>query len=310
MANPTPKKILLAVDGSECALDAVRYVGDFRPFHKMRVVLLHVFSAVPEAYYDLEKDPQFYRAAREIRTWEAQKKNEIKAYMETCRDTLIRLGFPQKHIEVDIKNRKKGIARDIIRRARYGFDAVVVGRKGTGTYKEIIIGSVATKVVEKIHFTPVMLIGQIPPDNHILLAIDGSESATRTVDYVAWTLAGYDYHIHLLHIIRGSTRSTEFSDVLLRNADAADAKQQIQAVFDDATERLVKAGFNPGQIDTKVIEGVHSRAEAIVTEARAQNYGTIVIGRRGLSRVQAFFMGRVGNKIIHTVRNRAVWVVT
>ena len=307
MANPVQKKMLLAVDGSECALDAVRYVGKFKPFHQMKVVLLNVFSAVPEAYYDLERDPQFYKAAKEIRSWEAQKKKEIREYMETCRQTLIRLGFPEKQIVVEIKNRSKGIARDIIRRARYGYDAVVVGRKGTGTYKEIIIGSVATKVVEKISFTPVLLIGQIPPDDNILLAVDGSESSNRTVDYVAATLGGYDYKIHLRHVIRSTTGIGGF---VLGKTDMKEARKYCEGVFAADTERLLKAGFQKNQITTKIIEDAHSRAGAIIAEARTQDYGTIVVGRRGLSRVKEFFMGRVSNKIIHTVRNRAVWVVT
>ncbi|UCD80927.1 MAG: universal stress protein, partial [Desulfobacterales bacterium] len=58
-----------------------------------------------------------------------------------------------------------------------------------------------------------------------------------------------------------------------------------------------------------LIVGVQSRAEAIVNEARKQNYGTIVMGRRGLSQVKSFFIGRVTNKVIYLVKDRSVWVV-
>ena len=67
-----------------------------------------------------------------------------------------------------------------------------------------------------------------------------------------------------------------------------DAKKEIQAVFDRAKRCLTNAGFRENQITTKIIADAQSRAEAIIQEAREQDYGTIVIGRRGLSKVQEF----------------------
>jgi nucleotide-binding universal stress UspA family protein len=43
---------------------------------------------------------------------------------------------------------KKGIARDIIREARNGYDAVVTRRRGMTGLRSIVLGSVATKLVE------------------------------------------------------------------------------------------------------------------------------------------------------------------
>ncbi|MGD9246241.1 MAG: universal stress protein, partial [Desulfobacterales bacterium] len=73
---------------------------------------------------------------------------------------------------------------------------------------------------------------------------------------------------------------------------------------------LEKAGFNRNQIDVKMVTGTHSRAVAIITEALKGGYGTIVVGRRGLTHVEEFIMGRVSNKIIHMGREMAVWVVS
>ena len=47
----------------------------------------------------------------------------------------------------------------------------------------------------------------------------------------------------------------------------------------------------------------------LIQFARQNDIGTLVMGRRGLSRVEDFLMGRVGHKIVNTVRNRAVWIV-
>jgi nucleotide-binding universal stress UspA family protein len=58
-----------------------------------------------------------------------------------------------------------------------------------------------------------------------------------------------------------------------------------------------------------LVAGASSRAGAIAAEARQNGYGTIVMGRRGHSRVRDFFIGRVTNKVIHVARDRTVWIV-
>jgi hypothetical protein len=51
--------MLLTLDGSEYALETVRYVSKIPAFQKMRVVLLNVMSKIPEYYWDLKREPQF-----------------------------------------------------------------------------------------------------------------------------------------------------------------------------------------------------------------------------------------------------------
>ena len=87
------------------------------------------------------------------------------------------------------------------------------------------------------------------------------------------------------------------------------AKEEINPVFKKAVTALTNAGFDKKQITTNLISGVGSRAGTIVEEARRGGCGTIVIGRRGISKVEEFFMGRVSNKVINLARDMAVWVV-
>jgi nucleotide-binding universal stress UspA family protein len=37
--------------------------------------------------------------------------------------------------------------------------------------------------------------------------------------------------------------------------------------------------------------------------------GTVVIGRRGISRKEEFIFGSTSNKILHTARDCSVWVI-
>ena len=80
-------------------------------------------------------------------------------------------------------------------------------------------------------------------------------------------------------------------------------------VYQEAMRRLEKAGVNPGLGATKTMTGVASRAKAIVDEARKGGFGTILVGRRGLSRVEEFIIGRARNKVLQLAKEKAVWVV-
>jgi len=46
MEKKRKQKILVPVDGSDRALNTVRYVARFDPFRNMDIVLLHVFNSV------------------------------------------------------------------------------------------------------------------------------------------------------------------------------------------------------------------------------------------------------------------------
>lgn len=311
MKNKSQKKVLLTFDGSEHAFHAINYVSKIAPFHKMKIVLFNVFSSIPESYLDLAKDPQFSQSAQKVKTWEMQQKKEIQKSMDKAEQTLLRSGFSPDAVTKRIHNRKIGIARDIVKEAKNGYSAVIIGRRGTGTYKEIIVGSVAKKIVEKVAFLPVLMIGEIPPDDKFLVAIDSSENALQAVDYVAQILGGFDFKINLFHAIRGDQSiHSGIAHLFFPKESLVDAEAGAIAIFDKAKRRLEEAGFTSDQINSKLVSGVPSRAEAIVKEAREGDYGTIVLGRRGLSKVQEFLLGRVSNKVIHIIRRRALWIVT
>ncbi|MEZ4552253.1 MAG: universal stress protein, partial [Desulfobacterales bacterium] len=74
-------------------------------------------------------------------------------------------------------------------------------------------------------------------------------------------------------------------------------------------EKLVAAGFDADKISEKIVTGELSRAGAIIREATDNGFGAIVVGRRGISKVEEFFLGRVSTKVIHGGRNHTVWVV-
>ena len=299
MAKQTKRKILLALDGSDRAFETVRYVCQIPPFREMHVVLFTVFSKIPDAYWDMERQPNLGKRMRDIRAWEGQKQKAIKEDMKNAWQKLIDEGFSRDAVTVKIQERKEGIARDIINEAKNGYDAVAIGRKGMSKLKELVLGSVATKLLEKLEFVPLFMVGRFQPPMKLLLALDSSEASARIVDYVGTTLSGCDCDVTLTYVVRGEERET-----------IEEATKRIDPVFNMAKSHLTHSGFEPDRINTKIITGVLSRAGAIVHEAEDGGYCTIVVGRKGISKVSDFFIGRVSNKVVQLGGEKVVLVVS
>lgn len=310
METQRKPKLLVPVDGSDRSINTVKYISKLEPFRQMRIVLFHVFSKVPEGFWDMRTDPRSSSTVREVRAWEVQQKKNINQYMEIVRQFLIKAGFPSNSIEIKIQNRKKGFARDIIREAQNGYYAVVTRRRGMTGMRGIVLGSVATKLVEKLTFLPLILVGRKPPGNKILLGFDGSEGARRAVDFASRTMRGGNFRAKLIYVMRGKENDDPEIQRLYSPAKYAQKTlKEMNTELEAAAKQLVAAGFKPHQVSTELISGVASRARAIVTEAKESGYGTIVMGRRGHSRVRDFFIGRVTNKVIHLARDRTVWII-
>jgi nucleotide-binding universal stress UspA family protein len=279
-------------------------------FGGMHIVLFHVFNSVPEGYWDLETDARSSSTVRQVRSWEAQQKKNLQVYMQRAYQLLLKAGFPSDAIETKVQNRKKGIARDIIREAQNRYDAVVTRRRGMTGLRGIVLGSVATKLIEKLSFLPVILVGRRPVDKKILLAFDGSAGAMHMVDFVGSILGGFNYEICLVHVIRGNgEKQSEFQHIISSKKHTEYTRKEMIPLLRAAKSKLINMGFKPIRISTEMITGAHSRAKTIVDKAKRENYGTIVMGRRGHSRVRDFFIGRVTNKVIHMARDRTAWIV-
>jgi nucleotide-binding universal stress UspA family protein len=314
------KRLLIAVDGSEQSFEAVRYASRVLSPEKTEVVLFHVESKIPESFWDIEQDPSFRHRLAPVVAWDMQQSKALEEFMERCRQIFVDQGVPGQAIDVKIQERQIGIARDIAREAQGAYDAVVVGRWGMSKMKDLVWGSIANKLVGHLIHLPVWVVGGSPQPGKYLVAVDGSDEAMRAVDYVGTMLAGTDCEVTLFHVLRGFeylslayegdfVPSPEIMGSEEIREEFHKAEEAIKAVFNEAESRLEKGGLKKDQIQNKMVTGATSRAKAIVQETKNEGYDTIVVGRRGLSRVVEFFMGRVSSKVVQLAKEMAVWVV-
>ena len=305
------RRMLVLIDNSKGSMQTLQYIEQMSPFKKFRLVLFHVLNPIPECFWDMERIPQTQQVISHLMGWETRQLKRIESFTQNARHTLVDAGFAEQAVEIKIQKRQVGIARDIVKEAEDGdYGAVVLTRQGARAIDGIVVGSITNKLLAKITFCPLIIAGDQPANKRLLIAIDGSRTSLRAIDFVAEYAGRENYSLCLVHVIRGfDNLFTEYPELTMPNEIMEMAQENIKELFSNIKARLIKAGFEQDHIEEKIITGVHSRAETIVREAELGSYDTIVIGRKGLSRVKDFSMGRVCHKVIHTGSKFSIWVI-
>lgn len=159
---------------------------------------------------------------------------------------------------------------------------------------------------------------------NILLAVDGSENSMRAVAYTS-TMVGANpaFHVRLLHVERLPERDTFADEASWRQA-CLENKEAMQAFLGQARQALLADGL-PEECVSKLYvvacNSPHAEPGAplcsrgssvsleILRRMEEDGFGTVVIGRRGLSKAEEFIFGSVSNKIMHLAKGCTVWVV-
>jgi nucleotide-binding universal stress UspA family protein len=147
-------KILVAVDDSEGAMKAVDFVGRlFAGMGDARITVLHVISNLPAPLWDdghilTEKE----REAREqvIDKWLSNQKLKLKPMFDKAVETLTQKGISQDRIETKTITDTLDVAEKILHEEKEGgYQMLVIGRYGYSKAKRLIMGSVATAVINR-----------------------------------------------------------------------------------------------------------------------------------------------------------------
>jgi nucleotide-binding universal stress UspA family protein len=147
-------------------------------------------------------------------------------------------------------------------------------------------------------------------NKNILIAVDESENARRAVIYVGRLLGGIEwFRALILHIIRQPDEDF-FPNPSERDKWLADYRLKVDAMLEDYRTILIDSGFAPTAVSVRsMLRHCPSLAECILSELHQTQYHTIVVGRQGLSRSEAFLFGSVSSKIVNHARDCTVWVV-
>ncbi len=198
-----------------------------------------------------------------------------------------------------------GLARPLFadpqwpKKARKGNEKDILPCKDCGTCFQLVVSDRSALCAQwgkaKLIKRKTMIKEVHNPRKKILIAIDGSENATMGAAYAADMLSNRkDVSITLIHI----------------QTDEIDKDQQgINEMIDIARSLLIKAGIPKKAISVHISKKEVGIARDILREIAEGGYGTVVIGRRGISKAQQFLFGSVSNKILQNTGDYTVWVV-
>ncbi|MFC1822741.1 universal stress protein [Thermodesulfobacteriota bacterium] len=151
----------------------------------------------------------------------------------------------------------------------------------------------------------------------ILIALDDSENAMRAVEYVANTFTP-EHEITLFSLLPDTAvicdmNSPELTPYFLSQQTTfcvlEDKKKElIEGALTKAKEVLLQAGFEEKNVKIKVETKKGGAAKGIIDEAKS-GYGTVVLGRRGLSGVRDFLLGSITQKVLHSAEDLSVLLV-
>lgn len=149
-----------------------------------------------------------------------------------------------------------------------------------------------------------------PLNKNILIAVDDSDNSRRAVQYVGYLLGNMKaVHVTLLHVIPEPDEDY-FPEDEQKQLWLKKYREKLEAILDEYAQMLVADGFTEDAVEKRLpLRYCPSMAECILAERDERQYGTIVVGRQGLSRKEEFLFGSISSKIVNHARRCTVWVV-
>ena len=147
-------KILIAIDDSEGAMKAVDFVGRlFAGMGDSKITVLHVISNLPAPLWDdghiLTEEE---RKAREevIGKWLSNQELKLRPMFDKAVQILSQKGINSDRIETKTITDTLDVAEKILHEGKEGgYEMLAVGRYGYSKAKRLIMGSVATAVINR-----------------------------------------------------------------------------------------------------------------------------------------------------------------
>ncbi len=159
ISKPLFKKILVAQDGSESSQRAAQAALELAEKLKADLVVLHAISSPSSYYHSTIASPTGMSLP-------APSQHEIDAYYAYARKVALGIvGETESkakkqgiHVKTEIPEAVSSIVETIVNHAsKENVDLIVVGTRGLGGFKKLLLGSVSSGIVSHAH-CPVLIV--------------------------------------------------------------------------------------------------------------------------------------------------------
>jgi nucleotide-binding universal stress UspA family protein len=285
-------KVIVGIDGSPCSATAVELVAALAwpPGTQMRLIgVFDTFHLVgPWAPY----------GGFDVADAVSDLTGELRAALQDARARLSGGGIEVE--EAVLEGRPGSVLADVAE--EWTADLVVVGSRGHGALRTMLLGSVSAEVVDHVS-CPVLVVRRRTLGS-ILLAHDGSDLARAAEDILAEWPAFRDRPVEVLSIVRGGGATGESLWPVAQGRAVAVVRESIEAsrqhhedVGRASAERLAAAGRTA---TAEVRAG--DPARVLVDEAEARGIDLIAMGTHGRTGLARLRMGSVARNVLTHAR--------
>jgi nucleotide-binding universal stress UspA family protein len=291
--NGFPTRMLLATDGSEDADRAALAAADLSKRTGSELHVVHVVPQYPRYAYP-GVTPQVYSYVLD----------------KTLREARNLLDEQAKHIEdgggrVAQTHTRRGAAADEILDLAEELEAglIVVGSRGLGPVKHLVMGSVSEGVVHGGPSCPVLVMRGGPdawPPRRVVVGDDGSEIAKGAGELA--TRIGQLFDAKVL-LMRAYPRLPEI-DAEGRGFDARMIDDELRREERVLEERAAEIADASGTTRPRIGIATGGPADALlgIAEEDAPERTLVAVGSRGLDLTQRIRLGSVSTKVLHAAK--------
>ncbi len=305
------KEIVIAVDGSMYSDQALSYIlnlfANDEDFYICLATWISASASIMPSVAD-EKNSLIPTGN--------QNKKEISAerYLHKAKEKLIAAGIAKERIRTTVEVSGYNIASTILQYVTEELpDALLLGRRGFRGITEMLMGSVSAELFRKCHSTPLWIIDGKVKDTDFFVPLDGTVKSLLAVDHLAHIFEGKkNIRICLFHCTTFFGKQTTCKPELFYEYwDKEWCDKYLSGtgcLFQGPRQILLDAGIPDTNIEILPKTSNLEEARSIISEARKQHCGTIVMGRRSAHMAKGLF-GGVSDRTIKHVENLTLWVV-
>jgi nucleotide-binding universal stress UspA family protein len=283
MTYTTRHPVVVGVDGSDSARQAVGWAATYAARHGLALRVIHVpVPLVPLA--DGVDEPDIVRNAL---------RRQGYRWLSDARTTALRVA---PGLRVDVALEPEPLAPVLIEESRSAA-LLVLGTRGLGDVTGVLLGSTATLLAGHT-FCPMVVVrddgtGAVPAHGPTVVGVNGSPDSESAIAF-----AFADASAHHGHLVAVHTWSDSPVDaVLLDHADAPDHVPAQQRAYEQLAERL--AGWQEKYPDVHVTREVVRDHPARALLRCAEGAALVVVGTRGRGRFRGLVLGSTGQRLLH-----------
>jgi nucleotide-binding universal stress UspA family protein len=177
---------------------------------------------------------------------------------------------------------------------------VVVGARGLGRMRQLLLGSVSSYVASHAH-CPVVVVREAASRSvdgpRVVVGIDGSSDSTAALEFAFAEAQRRGWGLTVIHVWDMDRDVANAAASLAWSVDWQQADEQERAVLAEAV-----AGY-AAQYPTVDVRRYVVRGHPVAELARqSENAGLLVVGTRGRGRVRGVVLGSVSRSLLHDAR--------